>query len=83
MIVASRKPFEEIKKSVTAYKSILVVGCGTCVAVCLAGGKKEVGLLASQLKMSFGLDKKQVRIFRRNPWNGNVTGSFWKQFENR
>ena len=62
MIVASRKPFEEIKKSVAAYQNILVVGCGTCVAVCLAGGKKEVGLLASQLRMSFALDKKKIRI---------------------
>jgi ferredoxin len=62
MIVASRKPFGEIKKSVEPHKNILVLGCGTCVAVCLAGGKKEVGLLASQLRMSFALDKKQIRI---------------------
>jgi ferredoxin len=62
MIVASRKPLEEIKKGLAAYHNILVVGCGTCVAVCLAGGKKEVGLLASQLRMGFGLEKKQVRI---------------------
>jgi ferredoxin len=62
MIVAVRKPFEEIKKSLAPYQNILVVGCGTCVAVCLAGGKKEVSLLASQLKMSFALDKKKVRI---------------------
>ncbi|MBA4392059.1 MAG: hypothetical protein C0407_00735 [Desulfobacca sp.] len=62
MIVASRKPFEEIKKRLSSYQNILVVGCGTCVAVCLAGGKKEVGLLTSQLRMGFGLEKKQVRI---------------------
>ena len=62
MIVAQRKPFEEIKKSLASYNNILVAGCGTCVAVCLAGGKKEVGLLASQLRMSFGLDKKKVMI---------------------
>jgi ferredoxin len=62
MIVASRKPFGEIKKSVEPYNNILVVGCGTCVAVCLAGGKKEVGLLSSQLRMSFTLDKKPIRI---------------------
>ena len=62
MIVAQRKPFEEIKKALAPYKNILVAGCGTCVAVCLAGGKKEVGLLASQLRMSFGLDKKEVKI---------------------
>jgi ferredoxin len=62
MIVAQRKPFEEIKKSLAPYKNILVAGCGTCVAVCLAGGKKEVGLLASQLRMRFGLEKKKVTI---------------------
>jgi ferredoxin len=62
MIVAQRKPFEEIKKFLASYQNILVVGCGTCVAVCLAGGKKEVGLLASQLRMSCRLDKKEVKI---------------------
>jgi ferredoxin len=62
MIVASRKPFQEIKKSIENSENILVVGCGTCVAVCLAGGKKEVGLLAGQLRMSFALDKKKISI---------------------
>jgi len=62
MIVASRKPFQEIKQSLAGFQNILVVGCGTCVAVCLAGGKKEVGLLASQLRMSLALDKKKIRI---------------------
>ncbi len=62
MIVAVRKPFQEIKSNVADFQNILVVGCGTCVAVCLAGGKKEVGLLASQLRMSFALDKKKIRI---------------------
>ena len=62
MIVAQRKPFDEIKKVLAPYPNILVVGCGTCVAVCLAGGKKEVGLLASQLRMSFRIDKKKIRI---------------------
>ena len=62
MIVAKRKPFGEIKNNLKDYRRILVVGCGTCVAVCLAGGKKEVSLLAAQLRMNFGLEKKDVHI---------------------
>ena len=62
MIVAQRKPVEEIKRSLEGYEKILIVGCGTCVAVCLAGGEKEVGILASLLKMSFRMDGKEVEI---------------------
>jgi len=62
MIVAKRKPFEEIKELVSGSKRILILGCGTCVAVCLAGGEKEVGILGSQLRMAFGLENENVQI---------------------
>lgn len=62
MIVAKRKPFREIKELVSGSKKALILGCGTCVAVCLAGGEKEVALLASQLKMALALENHGVEI---------------------
>ncbi len=52
MITAERKPLEEIIEYVKPFKRILLVGCNECVTVCSAGGRKEVGLLASGLQMA-------------------------------
>ncbi len=62
MITAERKPMEEIIGSVSPYRRILLVGCNECVTVCAAGGRKEVGLLASALKMHFAKDGNPVEI---------------------
>ena len=59
MIVAQRKPFVEFKSILNDYSRVLVAGCGTCVAVCLAGGEKEAGILASQLMLAAGNEKKE------------------------
>ncbi len=56
MIVAKRKPFDEIKEMIKGCKKILIAGCGTCVAVCLAGGEKEVDVLNAELDMTRKLD---------------------------
>ena len=51
MIKAEQKPLDEILTFLEPYNKILLVGCNACVAVCHAGGEKEVGLLASALRM--------------------------------
>ena len=62
MIVAKRKPFDEIKEMLKDYKKVLNVGCGTCVAVCLAGGEKEVEVLNAELDMARKLDDNPVEL---------------------
>jgi len=62
MIVADRKPIEEIIEEVTGFSRILVAGCNECVTVCEAGGKKEVGVLASALRMHFMNQGEEVKI---------------------
>ena len=70
MITAERKPLEEIIDSVKPYQRILLVGCNECVTVCAAGGRKEVGLLASALQMNFmkagqTIDIKELTLERQ------------------
>ena len=52
MITAVQKPFSEIYETVKEYKNLLVLGCGTCVTVCMAGGDKEVKILGSALRLA-------------------------------
>jgi len=56
MIVAEQKPLDEIKGLLADASKVLVVGCGTCVTVCFAGGDKEAGILASSLRMATRID---------------------------
>ena len=70
MITAERKPLEEIMEFVKPHGRILLVGCNECVTVCAAGGRKEVGLLASALQLKFmkegqTLDIKEMTLERQ------------------
>ena len=62
MIVAERKPLDEIIGFIKDCKKILIAGCNECVTVCCAGGKKEVAVLASALKMAFFKEGKDLEI---------------------
>ncbi len=52
MIIAEQKPFQALVEKLADHKRVLILGCGTCVTVCMAGGEKEVGILAGQIRLS-------------------------------
>jgi ferredoxin len=62
VIIAEQKPLEEIKSLLGEAKNVLVVGCGTCVTVCFAGGTREAAILASSLRMTTKLDGKEKAV---------------------
>ncbi|KPJ76872.1 MAG: hypothetical protein AMJ54_10175 [Deltaproteobacteria bacterium SG8_13] len=56
MIVGDRKPLQEIAASLQGYRNVLILGCGSCVTVCLSGGDREAQELARELNRSGFLD---------------------------
>jgi len=65
VIVAESKPIEEIKELIENYKKILILGCGSCVTVCLTGGRKQVELLASKLRAFKKAEGEEITIGER------------------
>jgi ferredoxin len=73
MIIAEQKKLNEIKGLIGDAENVLVVGCGTCVTVCFAGGAKEAAIVASSLRMSSKLEGnpktvRDVTVQRQCEW---------------
>ncbi len=62
MITAEQKPIDEIREMIGPFKKILVLGCGSCVDECAAGGEKETALLASALRIASRMNEEHVII---------------------
>lgn len=62
MIVAEQKPIAEIKDTLLSYEKVLVLGCGTCVKTCFAGGEDEVAVLASALRLACKIEGQPIDI---------------------
>jgi ferredoxin len=70
MIVAERKTIPQLVEILKGHKKILVLGCGTCVTVCLAGGEREVSIISSALRIAsrvqkLGLEVSELTIERQ------------------
>lgn len=73
MIIGEQKPLDEVQGLIGEAENILVVGCGTCVTVCFAGGSREAQILSSSLRMSSKLngqpqDVSDVTVQRQCEW---------------
>lgn len=44
------------------HKRVLVLGCGGCVTVCLAGGEREVGMISSALRIAYRVNGDEHEI---------------------
>ena len=62
MIVAQRKTIPDLLAIVEKHQKVLLLGCGTCVTVCLAGGQREVSIIASALRMAARLKGLPLEI---------------------
>ncbi|MFV9689394.1 MAG: methylenetetrahydrofolate reductase C-terminal domain-containing protein [Desulfobacteria bacterium] len=62
MIVAQQKDFDEIKEMIRGYKRLLVLGCQACVAISFAGGKHEVEIMASMIRIDRKMTEQDVEI---------------------
>ena len=63
MIVAEQKPLEEIRRVIAPYERILILGCGTCMTVCGAGGEREVSFLHNALRVAQAKGQNGSHIF--------------------
>ncbi|MFC1992727.1 methylenetetrahydrofolate reductase C-terminal domain-containing protein [Chloroflexota bacterium] len=52
MIIAEQKPLEEIRRIIAPYERVLILGCGTCMTVCNAGGEREVSFIHGALRVA-------------------------------
>jgi ferredoxin len=67
MIVAERKPMDEIRARLAGKKKILVLGCGGCVTVCLTGGERQAEMLASQLRTAARAEGGELEVSVKTP----------------
>ena len=63
MIVAEQKPFEEIRRMITPYERILILGCGTCMTVCDVGSESEVSFIHSALRLAQAKSGNETHTF--------------------
>jgi len=65
MIIAERRPIPEILENIAGYDKLLVLGCRGCVAICSAGGDREVAILAEAIRLARQRQGKPIEVFEQ------------------
>lgn len=68
MIIAEQKPIKKLLDYIGQHSKVLVLGCGGCVAVCLAGGETQAEIVASALRLALAKDEGKAEV-----WHDCVT----------
>jgi len=63
LIVAEQKPLTEIRRMIAPYERVLLLGCGTCMTVCDAGGEREVSFLHNALRVAQSKSGNGIHTF--------------------
>ena len=63
MIIAERKSITDIWQMIEPFKRIALIGCRGCVTVCMAGGAKEVAVLAAALRLAAHERGRELVVF--------------------
>ncbi len=62
MIIAERRPLPKILKNIEPYNKVLVLGCRGCVAICSAGGDREVAIVAEAIRLARERAGKPIEV---------------------
>lgn len=62
MIIAERRPLPKILKNIEPYQKVLVLGCRGCVAICSAGGDREVAIIAEAIRLARERAGKSIEV---------------------
>jgi ferredoxin len=62
MIIAEQKDLGQIVKMLEGHRRVLIAGCRSCVAVCLAGGEREVSTLAEALRLHADIEGRELDV---------------------
>jgi ferredoxin len=65
MIIAERRPIPEILENIAGYDKVLILGCRGCVAICSAGGDREVAILAEAIRLAREKQGRPIEVLEK------------------